>query len=437
MTDIGDRKQSEADIRALNADLQQRVRDRTLQLTQINANLAIEIQERQRIEESLREAERRWRSLLEHVHLVVVGIDHRGRVEFANPFLLELTGYSLEEVLGQNWFDLFLPETDRLTMQQLFDEMLAQDGHPYHQNPILTQSGDSRMIAWNNTLLRTAAGKVIGTMSIGEDITQRQAVEHLKDEFISIVSHELRTPLTSIRGSLGLLATGILNDAPAEMHRMIEIAALDTERLVRLVNDILDLERLSSGKIALDLTICQTLDLMQRALEVMAPSAIEANVTLVISSTTAIAVWADSDRLMQTLTNLLSNAIKFSSPGGTVTLTARLISSPPVLLNSTGFLTKSAELTPRRPSLTKFQEPQVLFQVQDQGRGIPVDKLETIFGRFQQVDASDARLKGGTGLGLTICQSIVQQHGGTIWVESRIGEGSTFFFTIPALPKGA
>jgi PAS domain S-box-containing protein len=391
-----------------------------------------DIRARKQTEDALREADRRWRSLLEDVRLVVVGLDRTGRVEFANPFFLEVTGYSLSEVLGQDWFTTFLPvggsdpmdptdplPLDPLTQQQIFYETLEQNFQPYSQAAILTKAGDIRQIAWNHTLLRTAKGAVIGTMSIGEDITQRKVIERLKDEFISIVSHELRTPLTSLRGALGLLATGILNDSPREMNRMIEIAALDSERLVRLVNDILDLERLESGKIALSRTFGQTLPLLQRSREVMLPSAQEAGVTVVIAATPTLPVWADSDRLIQTLTNLLSNAIKFSPPGSTVTLSAARINVGEALRRG------------------RCNQDCVLFQVQDHGRGIPADKLESVFGRFQQVDASDARLKGGTGLGLAICQSIVQQHGGEIWVDSRLGQGSTFFFTMPLPPEPA
>jgi PAS domain S-box-containing protein len=387
----------------------------------MSRSTVFDISQRKQVENSLREAERRWRSLLEHVRLVVIGLDHTGRVEFANPFFLELTGYSLDEVLGRDWFTTFLPATAQPTVQMVFHELIEQDFHPHYENAIVTKAGEARTIAWNNTLLRDTQGKVIGTMSIGEDITHRQAVERLKDEFISIVSHELRTPLTSIRGSLGLLATGILDDSPAEMRRMIEIAALDTERLVRLVNDILDLERLESGKIGLVKALCDPAVIMQRSLAVMQPSADAVQVTLDMAAPSLGTMSADSDRLMQTFTNLLSNAIKFSSPGGIVWLTAERITA------------HSAH--PSQANQASLVAPFLLFQIKDEGRGIPANKLETIFGRFQQVDASDSRVKGGTGLGLAICQTIVQQHGGDIWVESRLGVGSTFSFTVPIAPE--
>jgi signal transduction histidine kinase len=222
----------------------------------------------------------------------------------------------------------------------------------------------------------------------------------MKQEFISIVSHELRTPLASIRGSLGLLAAGVLTNKPETAQQMLQIAASDTERLVRLVNDILDLERLESNKVELIKQWCDAAALMRQSVETLQPLAEENQIALSFSSP-EIQIWAERDRIVQTLVNLLSNAIKFSPPNSTVTLSASSLAD------------------------------RVLFQVKDQGRGIPADKLETIFGRFQQVDASDSRQKGGTGLGLAICSSIVQQHGGRIWVESELGKGSTFYFTLP------
>jgi PAS domain S-box-containing protein len=246
--------------------------------------------------------------------------------------------------------------------------------------------------------------EILGAVIAFRDITERQIVERMKDEFISVVSHELRTPLTSIHGSLGILASGLLSTQPEKSQRLLEIAVDSTERLVRLINDILDVERIESGKVTMAKLSGNAADLMAQAADTMQAMADKAGVTLSVSTVSA-QLWADPDRIIQTLTNLLSNGIKFSSRGDTVWL--------------------SAELSP------SSQSPTILFKVQDRGRGIPADKLETIFERFQQVDVSDSRNSEGTGLGLAICRSIVQQHGGRIWVESTLGEGSTFYFTLP------
>lgn len=399
ITDISERISAELALKQVNEELELRVAERTAELTQINQQLKNEIVERKQIEATLRESERRWRSLLEDVQLIVVGLDRIGNVEYVNPFFLQVTGYSQKEALGKNWLN-FLALSGQQQVDTVFGESLENNFHSYYQNFIVTKSGEERCIAWNNSILQDVLGNIIGTLSIGEDITHRQAVERMKNEFISIVSHELRTPLTSIRGSLGLLATGIYDNKPQKARHMLEIAVMDSDRLVRLVNDILDLERLDAGKVTLEKKLCDAADLMQQAAQTVQVIAQEAAITLCVSPVSTPA-WADPDSIIQTLTNLLSNAIKFSPAGSTIWLTAQAAS------------------------------PYVLFAVKDQGRGIPKDKLETIFGRFQQVDDSDSRQKGGTGLGLAICRSIVQQHDGRIWAESILDRGSTFYFTLP------
>lgn len=371
-----------------------------IQQSKLYRQLQVELQERQQAEATIREAERRWRSLLDNVQLIVVGLDIEANVNYVNPFFLKITGYTNLEVIGKNWFENFLPGSLQESVKIVFSEVLAHKFHPYYQNFILTKSGEERFIAWNNTMLQDSEGNIIGTISIGEDITERQKLEHIKNEFIGIVSHELRTPLTGIQMSLGLIKSGVYDKKPEKSRRMIEIALLDTNRLVNLVNDILDLERLDSGRAIVEKTVCKAADLMQQAVDSTQAIATQQQISLIVTPTDA-EVWATGDAIVQTLTNLLSNAIKFSPADSTIHLSAE---------NQTDF---------------------VLFQVSDRGRGIPADKLELIFGRFQQVDASDSREKGGTGLGLAICRSIVERHGGKIWAESILGEGSTFCFTLP------
>ena len=392
-----------------------------IQQSQLYAKLQIELQERRQAEAMSRESERRWRLLFENTNLAVISLDIHGTIEAANPFFLRLMGYAENEVIEKNWFTLFFPARQGQEQFKLFQKHLQKTSYLSMQSKILTKAGEEKIINWNNTLLRNAKGEVIGVTGIGEDVTERQAVEKLKDEFISIVSHELRTPLTSIRGSLGLLMAGVMDDDPEAMKRMIEIAAIDTERLVRLVNDILDLEKLEMGRISLIHEWCDAADLVQRSVEVMTSSAQEAGVTLEVEAP-SVQIWVAPDRIIQTFTNLLSNAIKFSTVGGVVALRAEIIDE--VILE-----TKSDKNCLNQPQ--RLLSSHILFSVQDHGRGIPEDKLESIFGRFHQVDASDSRDQGGTGLGLAICRSIAQQHGGQIWVESIWGEGSTFFLALP------
>ncbi|MFB2833274.1 PAS domain S-box protein [Floridanema evergladense] len=371
---------------------------------EISAAIVIsnDINNRKQTEADLREKNRRWRSLLDNVQLIVIGLDQQELVEYVNPFYLKLTGYTEAEVLGKPWFDNFVPSTRKIELRKSFQEIIqGVNAHSYFVNPILTLTGEERMIAWSNTLLHDVKGNAIGSISIGEDITERYKLERMKGEFVSIVSHELRTPLTSMQAALNLLSENIVDPTSETGKSVIQIAADGVERLVRLVNDILDLERLESGKIRLEKSWCNTAKVVKKAIDQMQEMANQSGIKL---STTieSCQTFVDCDRLLQVLINLLSNAIKFSASGSTVWL--------------------KIEIIPNH---------QLKFSIKDQGRGIPGDKLETIFERFHQIDASDSREKGGTGLGLAICRSIVQQHGGKIWVESILGEGSTFYFTLP------
>jgi len=230
----------------------------------------------------------------------------------------------------------------------------------------------------------------------------------MKDEFISTVSHELRTPLTSIRGALGLLSSGVIGTMNEKAAHLLRIAVSNTDRLVRLINDILDLERMESGRARLSFRNCNLADLTAQAVETMKPMADAAYVTLE-TAMDALPLDADSDRILQVLTNLLSNAIKFSPRGSTVRVTARA---------------EAADNT-------------VHLRVSDAGRGIPADKLEAVFDRFQQVESADARQKGGTGLGLAICRTIVQQHAGAIWAERNEGAGVTLAVRLPRTHSAA
>jgi len=231
-----------------------------------------------------------------------------------------------------------------------------------------------------------------------DKLALRSDLDTLKDEFISTVSHELRTPLTSIRGALGLLSAGLLGNVDPKAQNLLRIASSNTERLIRLINDILDLERMESGRAPLSLRRCSIVDLAREAVDSMTGMADTAAVRLELTSKAgrdAIYFDADSDRILQVLTNLLSNAIKFSPEGSAVLV----------------------EIDAHADSL--------LVKVVDHGRGIPADKLEKIFDRFQQVESSDASKRGGTGLGLAICRSIVQQHGGAIWAERNLDAPGT------------
>ncbi len=225
--------------------------------------------------------------------------------------------------------------------------------------------------------------------------------ERVKDEFISVVGHELRTPLTSIRGSLGLLQGGVFGELPPEAAEMLELAVTNTDRLVRLIDDILDIERMDAGAMTLELAPVRASELVRNAMQIVQLAATEAKVTLTADLREDPLVCADADGVVQVLVNLLGNAVKFSPRWSEVS------------------------------AAVGRDGGEAVFSIADSGRGIPADRLETIFERFRQVDSSDAREKGGSGLGLAIARAIVERHGGDMTVRSKPGEGSTFCFTLP------
>jgi signal transduction histidine kinase/CheY-like chemotaxis protein len=240
-------------------------------------------------------------------------------------------------------------------------------------------------------------------------LSHRSELDNLKNEFVSTVSHELRTPLTSIRGALGLLSSGVIGDVDPKAKNLLRIAVTNTDRLIRLINDILDLERMESGRAPLQIRRCALRDLAHQAIESMTGMADSSSVHLELApltpaqSATADSLFfdGDSDRILQVLTNLISNAVKFSPANSTVRI------------------------------FTEATADSILFKIVDEGRGIPADQLDSIFDRFRQVEPSDARQKGGTGLGLAICRSIVQQHCGSIWAQRNLGLGTTLYVMLP------
>jgi PAS domain S-box-containing protein len=347
-----------------------------------------------------RESEARMAAVMDAVAEGIVTFDSAGRVLSANPAAERAFGIGPRQLSGTR-------VEERLTAAGW--EEIA---------PLLGLAGGSPSLLGRRRIVegRRADGSVFplelvitGTVvdgeplfiAIGQDVTERMEVERLKDEFVSVVGHELRTPLTSIRGSLGLLEGGLAGELPGEAAEMVAIARTNTDRLVRLVTDILDIERIEAGRADLEPVPVAVAELLEAARGVVQIVADGAGVTLDCGDAEGV-VLADADRIVQALTNLIGNAVKFSPAGSAVRASAGI------------------------------EGDVVRFTVADEGRGIPPEQLEAIFERFRQVDASDRREKGGTGLGLAIARAIVDEHGGRIWAESAPGRGTRFHFTLPA-----
>lgn len=377
------------------------VTDRTAKLRQVNLELQQEIADRKQAEAALRRSEEQLRLITNALPVLIAYVDAKQNYQFNNQAYEKWLGKSPETIRGKHLnqvWDCY----DR--MEVWVNRVLAGEVVTY-ENEIQWIDGTLRSVSVTYIPHQENIGKhqkIKGFFALMTDISDQKAIERMKDEFISVVSHELRTPLTSIHSALKILATGRLGRLTSDGHQMLEIADENTDRLVRLVNGVLDLQRIDAGAVTMNFQICNTADLMVTATEAMQAMAQQHDVFL-STAPVEVEIWADADYIVQVLINLLSNAIKFSSREGRIELT-----------------------------LT-FRADQLQFEVCDRGPGIPPEQLERIFDRFYQVDSSDSRKKGGTGLGLTICRKIIEQHGGYIWAESVLGEGSRFIFTIPPL----
>ncbi len=395
----------------LLGNLESLVIARTTELQQTNAQLQQEIVDRTAAEAALRRSEEQLRLITDALPVLIAYVDTQQRYRFNNAAFEAWLGQSPKAIQGKSLQQVWGNALYQ-SMQPWIKQALAGKTVTYEQE-IPAIAGRMRSVDVTYIPHRDGPqGKIKGFFAMASDISDRKAIERMKDEFISVVSHELRTPLTSIHSALKILATGRLGELSADGQQMLGIADENTDRLVRLVNNVLDLQRIESGAVTMDRQVCDTSALMVKAIEAMQAMAQQHDIQL-LTQPIVIPLWVDIDYIVQALTNLISNALKFSASGTRVTLTARLL--------------KARSTSP----------PMIEFHVQDQGQGLPQDQLESIFERFHQVDSSDARKKGGTGLGLTICRKIIEQHGGKIWAESIEGQGSTFIFTLPQLaPPG-
>ena len=347
----------------------------------------------------LRESEARYRSLFEEAPVGIYRTTPDGQILLMNPAILRMLGYDSAEELQERNLESDGPDAfyDRATFRQLVER---EGGIRGLEAQWRRRDGSRIWVRESAKAVRGEDGEVLYYEGTVEDVSERYELEQLKSQFVSTVSHELRTPLTSLRGALGLLAAGVLGDLPPDARNAVEIAQRSIQRLVTLVNDILDVERIEQGRLSLQIGSYPLAALLARSVEEVGPLALEAGITLDVSHPPG-EIEGDADRLVQVVVNLLSNALKFSPRGSTVRLRA-------------------------------WETPDgVEVQVEDRGRGIPASQHDAVFERFRQVEVSDAAGQRGAGLGLAIAKSIVEMHGGRIGVESQPGQGSIFWFRIP------
>lgn len=321
-----------------------------------------------------------------------------------NPAAEKIFGYTKKQALGKYATELIIPSSVKAVVGEVWSSLLQQKGGLHSTNDNITKDGQTITCEWYNTPLVNEQHEVIGVASLALDITERKKMEQMKNDFISTVSHELRTPLTSIRGAMGLLTGGVLESGSDEYQHILEIADKNSERLLLIINDILDIQKFESGKMEFDFQPLELHPFLAQAVEANQAYAEQHRVHFHLQNgQESLIVRADPNRLMQVMNNLLSNAAKFSLPEQNVEISMHIHND-------------MARVT-----------------VLDHGKGIPAEFVEHVFERFAQSDNSNTRQTGGTGLGLNIVKNIIEQHDGTISFDSNPGRGTRFYVDLPLI----
>jgi PAS domain S-box-containing protein len=344
---------------------------------------------------TLREARQKERAVFDNSQDVICAIDRHGIFRQVNPACERMWGYPIEYLLDRNICDIVCSEDVETTRKNVTLQSLEEQQRSF-ENRVVCKDSTLRDILWNVSWSPSESLY----FCTAHDISKRKELERLKQEFLAMVSHDLRTPLTAILGVSKLGTAGAFGALPEKAAKQLEVITRNVDRLLNLINDLLDIEKLESGQMQLTIENIPAYSVLERSYQALDNFAEQKHVKLVAEPSDE-QIAGDPDRLIQVLVNLISNAIKFSPEGGTVTLSA--------------------------VPCQEFVE----IRVRDEGRGVPEKFKEAIFERYKQVEASDGKRKSGTGLGLPICKQIVLSHGGTIGVESEIGKGSTFWFRIP------
>jgi PAS domain S-box-containing protein len=376
-----------------NQEIRTAVRARTLELRHTRDELRLTVQQNQ--------------AILDGAGAGIIALDLDERIVAMNPAGLnilgiaeesDLVGFTLDEVNQRyGWVDVSPESTGSWGVI-----WALREGHSVEvaSLPVTRIGGRKIHVASIASPLYDDSGALTGAVTVIRDISEMIRVNRAKEEFLAMTGHELRTPLTAIHAALGLVSSGALGDVPEAMISPLENAARNSDRLVKLVSDILALETMTLGEATLDVAPAQAFDVVREVVDLNSVLSAE-HAIIVAAHGEGFEAVLDSSRMIQALTNLLQNALKFAPSGTTIEISAYA------------------------------DNGQGVFEVSDQGPGIPDDKVGDIFGMFEQADSSDARLYGGVGLGLAITRVIAERHGGRVWVESTSEAGTTFKLAVP------
>jgi PAS domain S-box-containing protein len=350
-----------------------------------------------------REAEaRKLAAIVQYSHDAIISVQLNGTVVSWNAGAEALLGYDAQDIIGKPLDVLFEDEGMRNQLRPLLGAQSASSSLNIETNLVRRDGSCVEVSMTVSPVMGTDSANTSYSV-IARDVTHKRLVERRLREFYSMISHELRTPLTSIRGGLALMSQGVVPPDSEDGMKLIQLAQSSCIRLIRLINQILDMRKIEDGNIQLDLQPISVRELIRRSVEEMGAFAYERNINLKMGVIDESNIVVDIDRIIQVLTNLISNAVKYSEDGQQVEI-----------------------------SVTKTNAGTMRFGIADHGGGIDTSNQSKLFRQFQQVDSSDSRSKEGSGLGLFISKAIVEHHGGTIGLESQVGIGSTFWFEIPS-----
>lgn len=377
------------------------------------------------LERDLLESSARLQAVVDGIDYAIFASDEKGILRLINKGTDRILGYTVSDMVGRPVIELAARFADPLELRARASRLAKHYGRQVTEMEIISlplpddgpfgqewthkrPEGSPMTLAFSVYTLQDPEGRFSGVVALARDITQIKALEHMKSEFISTVSHELRTPLTSIRGALGLVTGGAVGTLPEKAAELVSIAYRNSERLVRIINDILDIEKIESGKLSMTLAPVDAASFMRQAVETHAAYGEKYGVRFVLEEPVPdLRVVADGDRLMQILANLMSNAAKFSPAGSEVRLSVE-----------------------RLPGKARFS-------VRDFGTGIPEAFRSRVFEKFAQAENTDTRRFDGTGLGLSITRRLVEAMHGVISFESKEGKGTTFTFDLPLVREAS
>jgi PAS domain S-box-containing protein len=369
----------------------------------LNLQVENQVQELIDAQREIQASGRKLALFSERAPIAVFEMDANGTILDMNPAAETVFGHAASELVGRNLIRTLITQDEPWLDQAWWTEFAAS------REPVarirarcVRRDGLEIVCEFSLTPLINDANDIVSVIAQCRDITQQIEAERVKKEFTSTLSHELRTPLTSIIGSLQLINTGMFGTLDQDAAELALVAERNAQRLLDLINDILDLERIDSGRLSLNAEDVSLDEVMQESVVLNRAYAERFGVRLKLSAEPPkVTVHADRRRLLQVMTNLISNAAKFSPEGGNVELSA------------------------------SCDDALVQVSVEDRGPGIPQEFRSRIFGRFAQADSALTRKKGGTGLGLAICKRLIELMGGEIWYSDRDGGGTSFHFRLP------